>query len=420
MSDPISVSEFISQIKYKLEREYRLVHIEGEVINLSSSASGHWYFNLRDKDASVSMALFRGDAIRNPLIRTLKDGDKIICSGPVSVYSKRGTFQVICKSITKSGKGDLKQQFEELKMRLNQEGLFDMESKKKIPKFPESIGIITSPTGAALQDFLNIFKSRSHWMNLTLFPAVVQGDGASESIRKALFDAQKQGDFDVIVLTRGGGSIEDLWCFNDEPLAYDIYNCDIPIISAVGHEIDFTICDFVSDLRVETPSAAAQVLTEGQVQLEEKLESLSRRMNFSIKRKFQTLKEEVNDFSPQHNIQILYENHKVLEQRLEKANIIHRLYEFTNLHEYLMRLDEALVKMNHRLQMSLEKKKNSLHKFHELLNAFNPKAILERGYTYLENDGDVIKSFKDFRKLDSSSSLKIQFHDGQGEVTKND
>src|SRR5690606_12931867 len=209
--------------------------------------------------------------MRNPLIRNLKNGDKIVVVGPISVYQKRGSFQLLAKRIFPAGEGQLKLQYERLKARLSQEGLFDIEKKKPIPKFPRRIAVITAEHGAALQDFLNVMERRSLWMDILIIPALVQGDGAPRSLLNALKKAESIEGVDVIVLTRGGGSIEDLWGFNDENLVRAIDNCTIPVISAVGHQVDFTLCDYVSDHRSETPTAAAEILSQPQTELNSRL-----------------------------------------------------------------------------------------------------------------------------------------------------
>src|SRR5665647_366517 len=257
-----TVSDLLSSIKDVLENHFHEVMVQGEVSNLSPSTSGHWYFSLSDDKASISCALFKMDALRNPLIRSLKDGDKIIIFGPLSVYSKRGTFQILAKRIMPAGAGQLKLQFERLKAKLSAEGLFDLDIKKILPTFPQKIAVITAEHGAALQDFLNVIKRRSLWLDIIIIPALVQGDGAPRSLISALKKAQNLDGVDVVVLTRGGGSMEDLWAFNDEELVRTIAACPIPVVSAVGHQVDFTICDYVSDFRSETPTAAAETLSQ--------------------------------------------------------------------------------------------------------------------------------------------------------------
>ena len=227
---PQNVSQVIRKIKSLLEGEFRDICVEGEVTSIYQSTSGHWYFTLSDQNASIDGALFQGQAYRNPLIKDINIGDKIICHGSLGVYSKKGSFQIIANKIFTSGKGSLQAQLDKMKKKLSKEGLFDLETKKKIPSFPRRIGVVTSLQGAALQDFINIYQRRAVWVDILVSPALVQGEEAPSSLRQALgnlirysLDADKTKQIDAIVLTRGGGSLEDLWAFNDEGLAWDIF-----------------------------------------------------------------------------------------------------------------------------------------------------------------------------------------------------
>ena len=301
----LTVSEAVLSVKNVLEKEIGHLLIQGEVTNLSSSGAGHYYFSLSDSDSILSAALFRMDAYRNPSLKNLKAGDKVVCYGRINVYPKKGTFQLIVNRINPVGKGELKEKFERLKMKLSREGLFDVDKKKPIPRFPKKIGLITSREGAAIQDFLKVYKRRSLWGHLIVSPALVQGEKAPLSLRKALeklirydFSLPESERFDAIILTRGGGSLEDLWAFNDEALAWDIFNCPIPIISAVGHEVDFTISDFVSDFRCETPSTAAELLSEGQTQIKRQLMYFSKSLLSAIESKLINLKRKTEKASP--------------------------------------------------------------------------------------------------------------------------
>ncbi len=414
----LSPTEFLNKVKGLLEGTFNYVRIKGEVINLTSSANGHYYFSITDQNSTISIAVFRGDALRNPLMRQLKNGDEVIISGPIGVYTKRGTFQLIGKSVEKVGKGDLKEQFELLKSRLAAEGLFSIEHKQEIPRLPEKIAVITSPRGAALQDFLNVFKNRSHWMDVTLIPAIVQGKGCAESVVNALHKAIKKGEYDVIVITRGGGSIEDLWGFNDEGLAYEIYNCPIPIISAVGHEVDFTICDFVADQRVETPTAAANFLTEGQLELVRRLSQSKKNLKYSMEAKVFAVKHVLSDFSPKNLINIFNTKLNMLNRWIERLNIFKNIYETLGIYENYYILDDLAKRMSVAISDKVKDFKNFNNKNYELLNAYNPKNILRRGYSYIESDKKIIRNKKDFKKLKEGSPFIINFHDGIVEVEK--
>lgn len=424
-----TVSEIVEQIKILLEGQFRNISFVGEVTNLSFSSSGHWYFTLSDNDAAISAALFKMDAMRNPQIKSLKDGDKVLVSGSVGVYSKRGTFQIIVKRITPVGKGDLKEQFELLKRKLASEGLFDIEHKKEIPAMPKRVAVITAERGAALQDFLNIVKRRSLWMDVVVIPALVQGDGASASVRAALerairytMDANQKGSgrgFDVVVITRGGGSLEDLWAFNDEALAWDIYNCPIPVISAVGHQVDYSICDFVADKRMETPSAAAETLTNEQMTIKERMIAVKRELEKFSSRGLVKQKSLIYQMNPKALLDKIWNNFMSLERRLKQCDLKHRSLELTSVHEYSIELDDYIERMQNAMTKKIEVTENRLHNCDSLLRVLNPNNVLERGYSYVQSeDGKVLSDIDSFNKLPANSSISLKFKDGTGNVFK--
>ena len=422
---PLSIGNLINAIKLELESNFRDVMIEGEISNLSLSSSGHWYLTLSDKDASISAAVFKMDAFRNPIIQKLKDGDKIIAHGDINVYPKRGTFQIIIKKIIPKGQGDLKEQFEKLKKKLAQEGLFDISVKKKIPDFPKRIAVITALRGAALQDFLNIYERRSLWMDIVIVPTLVQGDESPKALRKSLFNvikysmnAPENKKFDLILFTRGGGSMEDLWAFNDEGLAWDIYNCPIPVVSAVGHEVDYTICDFVSDLRLETPSAAAEVLTQKQSLIKEKIVSLKNKLRSEMRYFVQELTEKVSRRKPKLVLGLIIQKVNNFHRKLTRLDIKNRFFELSNLYDYQIQLDDLNKRLKYFSEKSLEKRAVKLHKMESLLTAYNPNNVLKRGYSYTEFSGNVVLDTEGFDKLKTGSDLKIHFHDGVRSVRK--
>ena len=254
-----SVTEFTRRVKIVLETGIRPTWIRGEVSNLRVQASGHVYFSLKDASAQVSAVLFRGDAVRQTV--KLRDGLQVVVYGEVSVYETRGTYQLIVRIVVDDGVGRLQRDFEALKVRLAAEGLFAAERKKPLPTMPLTVGFITSGTGAAVQDFARIVRRRKWCGRVVVLPAKVQGEGAAAEMIAMLRLAQKLAIFDLLVIGRGGGSLEDLWAFKEEPLVRAVAACTVPIISAVGHEIDFTLCDFAADVRAETPSAAAELIT---------------------------------------------------------------------------------------------------------------------------------------------------------------
>lgn len=418
------VSEIVGEIKNLLEHEFANVSIEGEITNLSLSSSGHWYFTLSDKDSAISAALFKMDALRNPLMKTIKDGSKVIVVGDINVYPKRGTFQIIVKRIVPVGVGDLKEQFEKLKRKLASEGLFDLDQKKPIPPMPKRVAIITAQRGAALQDFINIYKRRSIWMDLLVVPTLVQGDDAPRAIRNSLhnvikfsMEAAPEKKIDLIVLARGGGSLEDLWAFNDEGLAYDIFNCPIPIISAVGHEVDFSISDFVADLRCETPSAAAEVITHQQTMIKEKMSGLRTRLTSVMSYKMSRLDSRLKHAHPRAILTLLLSHFSSLQKRLARCAIHKRLHELTNIHEFYLALDDNLEEMKRLLKDRIKDYRFRIEKSQDMLKVLNPKNVLERGYGYLESEeGKVIQSAQDFDHYPMGCSFNLHFHDGKRKV----
>ncbi len=417
--DAASVSDLIISIKSLLEEEFQEVMVQGEVTNLSLSGAGHWYFNLSDEASSISCALFKGDALRNPLIRHLKDGDKIILVGPVSVYQKRGTFQLLAKKIFPAGEGQLKLQYERLKAKLSQEGLFDLERKKKIPDFPKRIAVITAEHGAALQDFLNVIKRRTLWTDILIVPALVQGENAPQSLVSAFKKAEAIKDVEVIVLTRGGGSLEDLWAFNDEALVRSIYGSSVPVISAVGHQVDFTLCDYVADLRSETPTAAAEILSQPQTELNSRLIYCQTHLRSNLFKSYQHIQLMIQKFHPRELLNLMRERIHQSEKRLSLLNLSDKGEDLVGLHEARQRVDESILRLNHLEEITFKGFSEKLNRLEQVLSALNPSNVLNRGFSYVKNSsGKVVSSEKEFRKISSSAKLELFFHDGKGFVIK--
>ncbi len=416
--EPKSISDLVQAVKVSLEYEFAQVNVVGEVSNLSSSAAGHFYFTLSDENASVSAALFKMDALRNPLIRRLKNGDKVILQGSISVYAKRGTFQIIGKRLLPFGKGDLKAQFELLKAKLNKEGLFDLDLKKEIPHFPKKIGVITALNGAALQDFLNVMKRRCLGFNITIIPCTAQGKDCAPSVIKAIDKAEKFNNFDTLVITRGGGSMEDLWGFNDEVLVRRVFACKIPVISAIGHQVDFTLLDFVADQRCETPSAAAEVLSQGQTNLIYRLDRLASQLKSLFADFKLETREKVDRLNPVSLLHIIKKQIHNYEKRVQRVNLGH-IERLLPLNEYSVSLDnlcKAMVtSLNHEQRNCSEK----LNLFGKMLQSMNPKNVLDRGYTLIsDNSGKLITSHSVFDRIEPGESLFIEFSDGVSEVKK--
>ncbi len=413
------VCDLVEKIRSDLEGEYADISLEGEVSNLTYSSSGHWYFNLSDAIASIKCAIFKMDALRLPLLKQLKNGDKIEAWGKIGVYVKRGEFQLIARKIANAGQGDLLKRLEQLKARLAQEGLFDAIHKKKIPVLPRRVAVITAEKAAALQDFLNIYQRRALWMDIILSPALVQGETAPQSIIQALhrliaYDQQQPSEkkIDLIVITRGGGSIEDLWAFNDEALAYELFHSPIPIVSAVGHEVDYTICDYVADLRCETPSAAAEVLTEGMVQLKRRLQHMQKSLSHFGDITILQMKNKVSKVSPRHFISLLKIRQHEHAKKLTAIDASLTSARFFRLPERYQNLDHCHERMFANLQTRLHHWTSKLESLNSLLVALDPNSILKRGYSLVySSEGKLVDETKVFDQ-NASDLFEIHFHDG--------
>ncbi len=421
-----SVSTLVRQIKFLLEGQFRSVEVTGEVTNFSRSAAGHIYFNLSDREAMLHCAFFRMNAFKSSQSQNLQDGDRIKASGQVGVYLKRGQFQLIVEDVAPLGKGDLQSELEELKQKLAGQGLFDPQKKQKIPPYPKRIGLITAEGGAALQDFLNITKRRTLWMDILLSPALVQGASAPQSLGKALArlleyhrKAPPEKQLDVIVFTRGGGSLEDLWAFNDETLAWDIHHCHLPVVSAIGHETDFSISDMVADLRCETPSAAAEMLSKGQAELKNSFKHLEDSMYRSGRMLVYRMEQKLTHYHPQFVLKDLAERSRAWERRLERANPCERLMEFSAYHEKLLQLEDLFHRLQNALPIKFKAWALQLEKNRQILKTLNPHHVLQRGYSYLQDSrGQVVPGSTEFEALGQNEKLRVVFKDGRGLVQK--
>ncbi len=368
MSDikTLSVTRLVRRMRNLLEIELGELWVEGEVSNLRRQASGHVYFTLKDEGAQISCVLFKGNA---RIAKVQPDnGMKVRLYGEVSVYEARGTVQLIVRKVESAGEGELQAKFEALKRKLQAEGLFEQENKKAIPTFPKKVGLITSGTGAALQDMLNVLSRRAPWVKPVLYPVQVQGAGAERGIAKAITrwsDWENSGlpEVDVIILGRGGGSLEDLWNFNEEVVARAIADCEIPIVSAVGHEIDFTIADFVADMRAPTPSAAAElVVPDG--------ETLTNRLS---RMKSQMLRMVQTDFQ-RYEIMLQSMKRGVLSQSADRM-----------LREPLQQLIQVRRDLDNAVVQNVNEEGAKLEQFSVRLNAQKPEKVLERRSEQLTN-----------------------------------
>ena len=385
---PFSVSDLNEYIKTIFENNRTLssVTVRGEISNFVNHRSGHLYFSLKDPDGQIRAVMFRS---RAQTLRFMPEsGMKVIVHGSVTVYPRDGSYQLYVSSMQPDGIGALYLAYEQMKARLAEEGLFDEEHKKPIPDFPRRIGVVTSPTGAAVRDIINVTGRRYSNAEVFLYPALVQGEGAEESLVKALDYLDRSGLCDVIIIGRGGGSIEDLWAFNSEKLARRIFDARVPIISAVGHETDFTICDFVADLRAPTPSAAAELAVPDKRELMMRLDSYDERLALALVRKVDRSRERLE------HLKTMLDTFSIDNLIKMRRDSLSRLYEKANL----------LVKS--RLDRSRERLSISTGK----TDALSPLSILSRGYAIAEIGGRVVKSTSD---VNLDDSIQLILPDGE-------
>jgi len=435
--DASSVSDYTHRIKRLLEGNVTPSWIRGEISNLRRQSSGHVYFTLKDESAQLPVVMFRGNA--SGLTFSPKDGDEVIVYGEISVYEPYGRYQLIARAMVESGSGRLHREFERLKKKLQTEGLFDKDRKKRIPSLPRTIGIATSPTGAAVQDFIRILKRRKWTGRLVVIPVKVQGTGAAAEISAAIQSANDCDWIDLLVIGRGGGSLEDLWCFNEEVVARSIAQADIPIVSAVGHEIDFTLSDFAADARAETPSAAAELITSSFVECIRNLELIEERVSACIEGVLEGARRSLDDLT-------LRMKSVAPERRLELLGMqiddIRSRLDFTtrrNLGEIDGRLDRgryrlAAVRLEERIQRSrdlmdgLKRRlfgggKNgvtaAVSKINPLmgrLEGISPRATLNRGYVMLLSEKGEVISERD--TIPEDEAVRAIFKDGESLLRK--
>ena len=441
----ISVGELNKSAKYLLENNFSNVSVVGEISNLSRPSSGHIYFTLKDEEGAIRCAMFKNQNMK--LNFSPENGDQCVLKGQVSIYAPRGDYQLIVKTIEPAGAGNLMQQFEKLKNKLENEGLFNLDKKVDIPQSPNHIGIITSSSTAAFQDIVSTVKRRAPNSQISLSDAMVQGDNAHVSIINALNriilfnENNPTNKIDVVIISRGGGSIEDLWCFNNEDLAREIFSYPIPTISGVGHEIDFTICDFVCDMRVPTPTASAELVTEFNFKLIDRLKEFKSK----ILKNMRALMDDLNrnlDFNKSRlksPLSLLREKNQQLDnldlrmqQQLKsiitnKKNQIEQIDSQIGYNNPIRRLDlikNKLIQINGNLKRNINEKillnKNTLEKFLKNIEILSPLSILERGYAIVTNSkGEAVKSYDD---VDKGEILKTRLNEGSldVEVIKNE
>ena len=384
----ITVTELTRSIKQVLEEGFPFFSVTGEISNFRPASSGHWFFTLKDEGAQISCVIFRSNAWKTTF--TPQDGDKVTITGSLDLYPPRGTYQIICETIVKTGYGNLLALLEERKVRYQQKGYFDR--KRPLPKNPTKLGIITSATGAALQDVLSVLRRRAPSLEILLFPSLVQGAEAAQSIAFRIEQANLLSDCDVLLITRGGGSIEDLLPFSEEVVLEAIHASAIPTVSAIGHEIDWALSDFVADLRAPTPSAAAELISKGIYDSKTELVRLKQRLVAAIEH--QLLRAEV---------------------AVGKVSIPSlKAYLLTQVDRRQFRLANAQLALSGSIEDQLTHKRNRLTLLTNQLNALSPLAILERGFALVSTEeGSVLRSSRPVRDGDR---LKIRWIDGERSV----
>jgi exodeoxyribonuclease VII large subunit len=422
--DVFTVSQLNQRAKQLLEITFNSVKVEGEVSNLSRPSSGHWYFTLKDKGAQVRCAMFRS---RTAQVKFQpKEGDQIVVRGKVSLYENRGDYQLIVDAMKPAGEGQLQQAFIQLKQKLGAEGLFALESKQVLPTQIKRIAVITSPTGAAIHDILTVLKRRFPAIEVDIYPVQVQGQEAARQIIWSINQANTDARADVIIAGRGGGSIEDLWCFNDENLARTIFNSRLPVVSAVGHEVDFTIADFVADVRAPTPSAAAEMLSPDQQEYWQRLGLLSNQLEKTIQQQLhnKSLQLKSAQRGLQHPGDKLTQYAQTLDmlelrmQQSQKNQFNHLQQRLNNGQQKLQRqspvntlqkIETQLSYLQQRLatavKQAIANKKERLQQHALLLNAVSPLQTLGRGYAILQTEsGAVVRDSQDVKKGDLLSA----------------
>ena len=383
---PLEVSELNSYIKKLIADEPILgnVMVKGEVSNFKIHSSGNVYLSLKDKDSKVNCIILRRNFAQDMVI---KDGTKIIASGSVRVYERDGAYQLYINSVEVEGMGNLYYQYLQMKERLEKEGLFSPMHKKKIPRFPKVIGVITSPTGAVIRDIINVVSRRYPRVEIKLFPVLVQGERSEESLIRALDFFNRRDDIDTIIIGRGGGSLEELWSFNSEALARKIFDSKIPIISAVGHETDYTICDFVADLRAPTPSSAAELATPDLKDLLASQDILVKRMSRAVSNKIEIERQKVS--------RSIEKTHTIVQKDMIDMSYV--------------RLDRIQERMAASVDRRMVDYKNKLSLIGVSMGNLNPFSVMDRGYSVVESSGGLVQKTTD---VELGEDIDILLSDG--------
>jgi exodeoxyribonuclease VII large subunit len=427
-----SVSDLNKAAKSLLEGHFPMVFVEGEISNFSVPASGHWYLTLKDEGGQLRTAMFRN---RNQRVRFKpRNGLKVLIRGKISLYEARGEYQFIAEHMEEAGEGELRRAFEQLKQRLQADGLFDEARKRALPGLPKHLAIITSPTGAAIRDVLSVLKRRFPALNCTIIPSQVQGEEATAQVvaALALANAFDNPDFDAILLTRGGGSLEDLWTFNTEPVALAIANSRIPVVSAIGHESDFTIADFVADIRAATPSAAAEILAPDQTDWMQQFDGLAQRLTRAQSNHLRAAQAAVQSLTrrlrnPSQTLTQMSERLERLQPRLSTAvkraldhPEIDRLEKQlqTGVEQQLKqaqtRLSSASARQTELMQRQLIDERSNLQRLAGQLNALSPLAVMDRGFSLVRNEQQGLISRA--AQLQADQTITIDFADGRADA----
>jgi exodeoxyribonuclease VII large subunit len=427
----LQVSELTKKVRFILESELNTVWLTGEISNYVAASSGHWYLSLKDSKSQVRCAMFKGNNRRVRL--QPRNGQQVLVRAKVSLYEPRGDFQLIIEQMEDAGEGILRQQYEQLKNKLNALGVFSQTHKQAIPEHIQTVGIVTSPTGAAVKDILSVLKRRNPNINAIIYPALVQGEYASNDICHAIAQANSRQECDVLIVGRGGGSLEDLWPFNEESVVHAIYDSHLPIISAVGHEVDTTLSDYVADLRAATPSAAAELVASDSSELLDKITTLEQRLIYAISRKNAAflqqqhyIQHRLAQVHPEQQLRVQQQRYDELSLRL--LNVIQRLMSQSSqqpkqLQQRLKQLSPArliakqqnLVKQQqqrliHAMQNSLQHQRESFVHLIEQIQLVSPLATIARGYSITRSkDNEVINSIA---QVTSNDDISIQVTDG--------
>ena len=408
--EPLSVSALTAQIKEILEDQVGEVSVQGEISNLRHQSSGHYYFTLKDEGSQIPCALFKGSALR--LGVQPQDGAKVVAEGEVSVYAPRGAYQLIVRNLQPAGKGDLHQRFEDLKRKLEAEGLFSAERKREIPDFVERVVLVTSPTGAAVRDAIHVLQRRCPRVQLAVFGVKVQGEGAAEEVAEAIEEIGRRKMADVVLVVRGGGSLEDLWAFNEEVVARAVVASPIPVISGVGHETDFTICDFVADVRAPTPSAAAEVVSRPDEDWREEVREWTERFHEATLQFLEEKKRRVGDLAGSYVFRepgkmVEMSSQRVDELALQLSRGLESGWRYRKQAAEGLLVRWATLRPERRLrELSLR-----VRAAMDRLRVMGPEETLKRGYALVQSlDGKLIRGVAAAKK---QSELVVRFSDGR-------